>query len=196
MSLPSIVLASSSPRRQEILGSSGLLFSTASAQGPETDDPSLGLAGLVLTNAAAKAREIAESYPQSIVIGADTLVWLNDQPLGKPADLKEARQMLERLSDCWHEVATGVHLHQLEPPRQLGFHEVTRVRFHSLDEPTITAYLKRVDVLDKAGAYALQEHGEMLVKSVEGSRQNVIGLPLERTLAALRCFDERLISQS
>ena len=137
MSLPSIVLASSSPRRQEILGSSGLLFSTASAQGPETDDPSLGLAGLVLTNAAAKAREIAESYPQSIVIGADTLVWLNDQPLGKPADLKEARQMLERLSDCWHEVATGVHLHQLEPPRQLGFHEVTRVRFHSLDEHSL-----------------------------------------------------------
>ncbi|MGA0094257.1 MAG: Maf family protein, partial [Chthoniobacterales bacterium] len=85
----------------------------------------------------------------------------------------------------------GVSLVRLEPRLQIEFHETTRVRFRNLDEQLIGAYLSKVDVLDKAGAYALQEHGEMIVESVEGSRSNVVGLPVERTLAALRRFAEQ-----
>jgi septum formation protein len=77
---------------------------------------------------------------------------------------------------------------RLEPRQHIEFHETTRVRFRPLEDDQIDAYLSRVDVLDKAGAYALQEHGEMIIESVEGSRSNVVGLPLERTLAALRRF--------
>jgi septum formation protein len=93
--------------------------------------------------------------------------------------------MLNLLSGRVHEVATGVHLVRLDPLVQVEFVEVTRVRFRQLDLETIKDYLARVDVLDKAGAYALQEHGDLLVESIEGSRSNVVGLPIERTLAAL-----------
>jgi len=139
-----------------------------------------------MANARAKAREVAPRHPHSVVLGADTLVWLRGIPLGKPAGLDEARKMLRLLSGRVHEVATGVHLLRVEPRQQAEFHEVTRVRFRKLDEGAIDQYLASVDVLDKAGAYALQEHGDLLIETVEGSRSNVIGLPVERTMAALQ----------
>lgn len=188
MSDPGIVLASSSPRRSELLRSAGLNFRTATADAVEIHDPALGLSGLVMANARTKALCVAPAHPASVVIGADTLVWLDGHALGKPGDLDQARRMLTRLAGRVHEVATGVHLVRLEPRLQIEFHETTRVRFREFDAGVIEAYLERVHVLDKAGAYALQEHGEMLVESVEGSRSNVVGLPLERTLAALRHF--------
>ena len=151
----------------------------------ESDDDTLGLTTLVATNARAKALEVAARYPDAVVLGADTLVWLGDRALGKPADHNEARRMLRELSGQTHEVATGVHLVRMEPRQQVEFHEITRVRFRPLGEDVIEEYLATVDVLDKAGAYALQENGEMLVESVEGSRSNVVGLPLERTVATL-----------
>ncbi len=163
-------------------------FRTAPADTAEIHDPALGLAGLVTANARTKALSVASAHPAAVVIGADTLVWLDGHALGKPGDLNEARSMLARLAGRVHEVATGVHLVRLAPRRQIEFHETTRVRFRPFGEEVIAAYLDRVQVLDKAGAYALQEHGEMLVESVEGSRSNVVGLPLERTLAALRRF--------
>ncbi|MEX1045764.1 MAG: Maf family protein [Chthoniobacterales bacterium] len=192
MSGPTVVLASGSPRRRDLLREAGLNFTVSPASAPEIHDPVLGLAGLVMANARAKALEAAAQHPRSIVIGADTLVWLDGQPLGKPAGAEDAAEMLGRLSGRVHEVATGVHLLRLEPRVQVEFHEITRVRFRRLGADHIRAYLTRVDVLDKAGAYALQEHGEMLVESLEGSRSNVVGLPVERTLAALRRFDEPL----
>jgi septum formation protein len=160
----------------------------ASSDVEESADASMGLSALVLNNARAKATDIAAQFPQSIVLGADTLVWLDGTALGKPADIEEARQMLARLSGRVHEVCTGVHLVRLNPHLQVEFHETTRVRFRSLDDAAIGAYLDKVDVLDKAGAYALQEHGDLIIESVEGSRSNVVGLPVERTLAALRRF--------
>jgi septum formation protein len=151
----------------------------------ESDDDTLGLTTLVANNARAKALEVAARYPDAVVLGADTLVWLGDRALGKPADHNEARRMLRELSGQTHEVATAVHLVRMQPRQQVEFHEVTRVRFRPLGEEVIEEYLATVDVLDKAGAYALQENGEMLVESVEGSRSNVVGLPLERTMATL-----------
>lgn len=185
MSRPPLVLASASPRRRELLLAAGLTCTVEPAQVDELDDAALGLTALVLANARAKALSVAGARPGDVVLGADTLVWLDGRPLGKPADTDAARRMLGALSGRVHEVATGVHLVRLEPRVQVEFHEVTRVRFRELDAGTINEYLRRVDVLDKAGAYALQEHGEMLVESVEGSRSNVVGLPVERVTAAL-----------
>jgi septum formation protein len=179
-------LASASPRRRELLEDAGVAPLVEAACGPELEDASLGLAALVTANARCKAREVAARHPRSVVLGADTLVWLDGIPLGKPSDLDEARRMLRLLSGRVHEVATGVHLLRMEPRQQAEFHEVTRVRFRALEESVIDRYLASVDVLDKAGAYALQEHGDLLVETVEGSRSNVIGLPVERTMAALQ----------
>jgi septum formation protein len=171
-----------------LLRSAGLEFSIEACETAEIHDPALGLAGLVTANARTKALSVAARHPDAVVIGADTLVWLDGHALGKPADPDQARRMLGRLAGRVHEVATGVHLVRLEPHRQIEFHEVTRVRFRELDGTAIDDYLTRVHVLDKAGAYALQDHGELIVESVEGSRSNVVGLPLGRTLAALRRF--------
>ncbi len=189
MNRPPLVLASASPRRRELLRSAGLDFLVVTAEAVELHDPSLGLAALVLTNARAKAVAVMEAHPRSVVLAADTLVWLDGQPLGKPPDLAAARVMLRSLSGRAHEVATGVCLGRREPATQVEFHEVSVVRFRVLDDALIESYLDRVEVLDKAGAYAVQEHGEMLIEQVEGSRSNVIGLPLTRTLAALRTMN-------
>ncbi len=188
MSGSRIVLASTSPRRGELLRAAGLVFQSAAAGIAEIHDASLGLAGLVTANARSKALAVADAHPAAVVIGADTLVWLDGRPLGKPSGTDEAREMLAKLSGRVHEVATGVHLVRLEPRLQVEFHETTRVRFRRLGSEDIARYLSHVDVLDKAGAYALQEQGELIVESLEGSRSNVVGLPLERTLAALQRF--------
>ena len=190
--IPPLVLASRSPRRRELLAAAGVTdLKVVSSDAEEIADTSLGLGPLVLWNARAKAAEIAQHHPQSVVLGADTLVWLDGAALGKPESPEAAREMLARLSGRVHEVCTGVHLIRLEPHLQIEFHETTHVRFRPLASETIEAYLAKVDVLDKAGAYALQEHGEMLVESVEGSRSNVVGLPVRRTLTALRRFAEQ-----
>ncbi len=165
-----------------------MTFEVVAAPAEEIHDASLGMSALVVGNARAKALAVAASFPHSTVLGADTLVWLDGLPLGKPRDPAEARQMLRALSGRTHQVATGVHLVRLEPLLRMEFCEVSRVRFRSLDEALITDYLARVNTLDKAGAYALQEHGELIVESVEGSRSNVVGLPVSRTLSALRRF--------
>ena len=187
--IPALVLASRSPRRRELLVAAGVKDVTiVPSSAEESADASAGLAALVLANARTKAADVATSYPESVVLGADTLVWLEGEALGKPDNIDAARQILSRLSGRVHEVCTGVSLLRLDPHLQIEFHETTRVRFRALDDALIEDYLSKVDVLDKAGAYALQEHGEMIVESVEGCRSNVVGLPVERTLAALRRF--------
>ncbi len=160
-------------------------FVPEAALAAEIHDPALGMAGLVISNARTKALEVATRYPGAVVMGADTLVWLDGHALGKPSSPDDARRMLRALAGRVHEVVTGVHLVRLDPRQQVEFHEVTRVRFRALDDRMIEDYLSMVDVMDKAGAYALQERGEMIVEAVEGSRSNVVGLPVERVVAAL-----------
>ncbi len=183
---PPVVLASASPRRIELLREAGVDFTVVPADVEESQEAERGLAALVTDNARAKAMAVAARHTDAIVIGADTLVWLDGVPLGKPADHDEARQMLMKLSGRVHEVATGVHLVRNSTRTQVEFHEITHVRFRSLRKEDMTKYLQSVSVLDKAGAYALQECGEILIEAVEGSSSNVIGLPVERTIGALR----------
>jgi len=135
--------------------------------------------------ALAKAEGVAARRPECLVLGADTVVVLDGTVFGKPADLADAGRMLRQLSGRWHEVLTGVALVRLEPPWRRAWVCTTRVRFRALSEDAIHEYCRRVNVLDKAGAYGIQEHGEMLVADLEGLYSNVVGLPLEQVLAAL-----------
>ncbi len=119
-----------------------------------------------------------------MVIGADTLVWIDGEPLGKPRDMAEARAMLGKLGGREHTVCTGVCA--VFPGGRIDrFHELTRVRFLPLDEALITAYFEKTNPLDKAGAYGIQDSGEMIVESIDGAFDNVMGLPVAKVLKSL-----------
>jgi septum formation protein len=182
-----LLLASTSPRRQTLLREAGLAFEIAAPPDDEhTHASGLAPRDLVLANARRKAAAIARLHPDRVILSADTEVVLDDRVLGNPADLDDARRMLLQLAGRDHHVITGVVLHFPGPPHEDAWIDSTTVRFHDLDAARVDAYLARVPVLDKAGAYALQEHGELLVASVTGSRTNVVGLPVESVLARLK----------
>jgi septum formation protein len=189
MALPPLILASQSPRRIELLRPLVPEFDVIASHAEESEDGSLGPRRLCKLNAQRKALHVAERHPNHLVLGADTLVFLDDQPLAKPADLDEARRMLGRLSGRIHQVITGVCLVHQAARRLQVFAEVTRVRFRTLSPETIEDYLARVHVLDKAGAYAAQDHGHLILESVEGSFTNVVGLPQEALRRALEQWE-------
>ena len=131
-------------------------------------------------NAYRKARAVAKKHPDALVLGADTLVYLGEQLMGKPADMEDAFRMLKQLQGRTHEVVTGICLIHLRGHRQKIFAESTSVRFRPLSTKQIRDYMRRTEPLDKAGAYAIQEHGDRIVEEIRGSYSNVVGLPLER----------------
>jgi septum formation protein len=187
---PPVILASQSPRRRQLLGEILGEFNVVESYASELEDPTIAPRRLCELNAERKAWLVAERYPDHLVLGADTLVFLDGHPLGKPADLEDARRMLARLSARVHEVVTGVALVHRSGARARIFSESTRVKFRELSDETIGEYLSRVPVLDKAGAYAVQEHGHLIVETVEGSFSNVVGLPVEAVRAALARWRE------
>lgn len=130
-------------------------------------------------NAVLKASVVSHTRRRSLVIGADTVISLGGKTLGKPASLRAAASMLRALSGRTHEVLTAVCLSRTPWPDETLWIERTRVTFRRLSEKRISDYLKRVHVLDKAGAYAIQEHGDELVAAIRGSFTNVVGLPME-----------------
>jgi septum formation protein len=132
--------------------------------------------------ARAKAIHAAERFAARLTLGADTVVLHNGIPLGKPSSLDDARRMLGTLSATTHEVLTGVCLRRHEPPFDDTWVSVTEVTFRKLTGELIEDYLQRVHVLDKAGAYAIQEHGDMLIAGISGLRSNVVGLPVEEVV--------------
>src|SRR5882724_4079185 len=165
--MPSLVLASSSPRRAALLSESGFEFDVAPPRVAEKFDAALTLRELTLWNAIRKGMSMAQTRPDAVVLAADTLVALKDEIIGKPADLDQA---------------TG---------RLVVFHEVSRVRFHRLNRAMIKKYFAKVDPLDKAGAYAAQGSGAEIIANIEGSFTNVVGLPMEKTIHALAKFGIR-----
>jgi septum formation protein len=183
---PSLILASASRRRADLLQQSGLSFQSIPSEATEASSEHLTGTELCQLNAYRKARAVAKKHPDAVVLGADTLVFLENHRFGKPANLREARQMLSQLQGQTHQVVTGVCLLWLRQHRQKLFFESSEVTFHPLSPEQIERYLKAVNPLDKAGAYAIQERGELIVERVTGSFSNVVGLPLERVNAELK----------
>jgi len=176
-----LILASASPRRRELLAQLGLPFDVVVAGVTEHEDPTTDPRTMVSHNAALKADWVAARHPDAWVLGADTTVFLDGHALNKPRDLADARAMLRRLSGRTHAVHTGLALRrQCSGYRDEGG-ETSEVTFHPLTEAVITEYLARVHTLDKAGGYAIQEHGDLLVAGQSGSLSNIIGLPLDAT---------------
>jgi len=179
-----LILASGSPRRRELLESAGLSFEVIPSPAEEIHDNSLGMSGLCEENARLKARAVACDFPEALVIGADTLVFVDGEALGKPTDMESARAMLRRLSGRKHQVCTGVCI--AGPGDRLKtFHGLTDVIFRKLDDAEIESYLEKTTPLDKAGAYGIQDQGEMIVESIEGDFDNVMGLPVRIVMEAL-----------
>ena len=180
MNLPPLILASASPRRAELLRQLNLEFTVLTGNATEVTHEFLSPMEVCQLNAHRKARVVAKKIPDALVLGADTLVFVEGEILGKPRDMAEAEKMLLRLQGRTHHVVTGVSLIYLRTHRERLFAVSTGVRFQSLDIAQIREYLGKINPLDKAGAYAVQEDGDTVVAEVSGSYSNVVGLPLER----------------
>lgn len=185
-----VILASASPRRVDLLRQIVTDFEVVPSDAPEVHDEQLTAWEMAQVNAYRKARAVAKKFPDALVLGADTLVYLDREAklFGKPADLVEAERMLGQLAGQIHAVITGVCLLHLRSHRQRVFAEWTDVRFHPLTPKQIKDYLALINPLDKAGAYGIQDHGERIVAEISGSYSNVVGLPVERLRAELRAW--------
>lgn len=192
MNLPPLILASASPRRSELLRQAGVEFRVITSDAPEVHHGELTAREIAQVNAYRKARAVAKKYPDALVMGADTLVYLETLLMGKPGSLEHAYQMLEELQGRTHEVVTAVCLLNLRNHRQRIFTEVTNVTFRPLDAVKIRRYLTKVNPLDKAGAYAIQEEGDLIVEKIAGSYTNVVGLPMERLQSELHAWVSRV----
>jgi len=186
-----LLLASASPRRAALLSEAGFEFEPVAPHATEKFDIDLTLRELTTWNAIRKGVPIARAYPDKVVLAADTLVALQDEIIGKPADLSEAAQILRRLSGRTHEVCSAVFIYRFAAGQPATFHEFSRVRFHRLSSATIENYLAKVNPLDKAGAYAAQGYGTEIIAKIDGSYTNVVGLPIEKTATALAKFGIR-----
>ena len=181
---PKLVLASESPRRQELIQLLGLraeIHPSGIAEDVTEADPSL----LVQKLAFQKAEDVAKQYPKDyLVIGADTVVFFEDRILGKPKSEEDAYRMLSALSGRAHQVYTGVSLHF--QGKKMGFYEKTEVQFARLTEREIWDYIESKEPMDKAGAYGIQGRFAPFVKGIAGDYYNVMGLPLARLYQALK----------
>jgi septum formation protein len=191
VSLPSLILASASPRRSELLRELGVTFTVHASHAPELDPDHLSPAETARINACRKARAVAKQFPDALVLGADTVVSLGAEQFAKPADLADAERMLCRLQGRTHLVVTGVCLLQLRPRREALFAVATAVTFRRLQARQIRRYLRRIRPLDKAGGYAIQEEGDQVVRGIRGSYSNVVGLPVERLREVLQGWPGR-----
>ncbi len=159
----------------------------------EVFDDNLSPLELCQLNAHRKARAIAKKHPDALVMGADTLVFLDHKVFGKPRDAAEAKEMLLQLQGRTHQVVTGVSLMHLRTFQERLFAASTDVVFRPLTAEQVDEYLAKINPLDKAGAYAIQEHGELIVSEISGSFSNVVGLPVENVQAELAAWEEPVL---
>ncbi len=174
-----IILASASPRRRQLLQQANIDFEVI----PSNTDEVSGLPPqqLVATNACLKAENIAKKYKNRIVLGSDTIVALGDKIFGKPNNVQEASQMLMTLQGKKHSVYTSVCIAKFDGSKiyKMCNTQKSDVKFKNLTSDDIQQYLKCVNVLDKAGAYAVQECGDMIIEKIDGDFDNVMGLPIQ-----------------
>jgi septum formation protein len=176
-----LILASGSPRRVALLGELGVLFQTVISDAPETVDPRLGAAAQAVALAERKAWAVASQLQTGIVLGADTIVVLDGETLGKPVDEADATLMLRRLSGQEHHVVTGIAVVDAGTGSLRSSSVASIVCFRTLSEEEIDRYVATSEPLGKAGAYAIQGLGSGLVSTLEGCFTNVVGLPLCET---------------
>jgi septum formation protein len=173
-----LILASKSPRRSELLEQAGLTFSVIPSDFDESTVAVSTPESYVISLAESKALDISQKHPAAWIIGADTIVLIDRKILGKPASINEARDMLQRLSDRTHQVLTGYCICCKKKNRIFSETVKTDVRFKRLNDAEIKWYIQTGEPFDKAGAYAIQGMGTFLVKSINGSYTNVVGLPV------------------
>jgi nucleoside triphosphate pyrophosphatase len=188
---PRFVLASASPRRRQLLADAGYDFDVVVPAVKELHSDKLTLREATCYNALRKGLAIARTHPGRIVLAADTLVALDGQLIGKPADRAAAARFLRLLSGRMHLVVSSVFIVHLHRGKSLAFSVLSRVVFKKLGARMIKEYVATIDPLDKAGGYAAQGLGRTIIARIIGSRSNVIGLPLEQTAVALEQFDIR-----
>lgn len=183
-----LILGSSSPRRKEILANIGYPFTAVTADVTESEDASLGLEGLSLHNAQLKAEAVYQALgsKENLVIGSDTVVWLDGVAYGKPRDEEEAYRFLSELSGKTHQVGTGVALVSSEGTEL--FCEIAEVTFKTLSKEEVISYVADIPVMDKAGSYAIQDGGDRIIQQYEGEFETIMGLPLGRLQQALQRY--------
>ena len=176
-----LVLASASPRRTELLSQLGVAFTVCRSMFHEPVYRSgQSPAAYVRRNALGKAGRVAGRFSNALVVGADTIVVCNRRVLGKPRSYRQARTYLRVLSGTTHEVYTGVALVDTDEESAAADYAKTLVRFRDLTDDEIEAYLARIEPLDKAGAYAIQGQGSLIVASIRGCYYNVVGFPVAK----------------
>jgi septum formation protein len=193
-SSPKLVLASASPRRQELIAILGLPVQIIPSRVQEdTSDhwsPSQIVEGLSKRKADAVKDKLSESTDfSSIVVGSDTIVVLNGKVMGKPRDASEAEQMLQELAGEVHEVYTGITCIRISDAKTVTSHRVTKVRMRNLSSTQISRYVSTGESMDMAGAYGIQGIGSLLIESIDGCYFNVVGLPLSLLAVILEQFD-------
>ena len=188
-----IILASSSPRRKELLNKLRLTYKVLKADINEEylaeEDPRKYVQRMSI----GKAKAGAEALKEGLIIGADTIVTIDNKILGKPKDIADAKDMLRLLSGREHVVITSITLHEVLQNRKLTAFEETKVVFQKLSLSVIDNYLKTKEYSDKAGAYGIQGLGSLLVKEIHGTYDNVVGLPLGLLYEMLKEFDIEII---
>lgn len=184
--LPKIILASGSPRRSEILTSVGWNFEKSVADIDESELDGETPENYVQRLAKSKAEKVAENFPDRFVLGADTTVVINDQIIGKPVDLDDARRMIEMLSGNWHEVLTGVAF--VRNGASIVGLQSTKVKFDEMSAEEIKFLVEKGEPLDKAGAYAVQAQAALFIEKIEGDYWNVVGLPVNLVYNLFRKF--------
>lgn len=189
-----IILASSSPRRAEMLSAIGLDFELAPSDIGERPHPGEAPADYIIRLARAKVIAVGRDRTSGLVVGADTIVVLDSKILGKPSDEAEARQMLRLLSGRWHAVMTGLSLYDAATKREAADYNKTLVRVAPLSEKEIDWYVRTGEPMDKAGAYAIQGRAALFIEEIAGNYHNVVGFPLPLFYRLARQLGYSLIS--
>ena len=185
-----LILASSSPRRKEILKKLKFDFDVLSSSVDERYKLNLSPKEIVKELSERKAKAISKKLPNSFVIGADTIVVIKNKILSKPNDKKDAFEMLNLLSNNYHYVLTGVCLITKKNNVIFNFVQITKVYFYKLEEELINRYIKTKSPYDKAGSYGIQDFSACFVKKIDGCFYNVVGFPISKFINTLKTFPE------
>jgi septum formation protein len=182
--MTSLILASQSPRRRQLLEQVGLTFTVKPSSTEEIFDENMNPEDLVQKLAREKAADVFQQFPEAVVLGSDTVVAADGKVLGKPKDDADAKNMLRMLSGRTHQVHTGAVI--LSKGRETSFAETVNVTFYPLTETEIDTYIQSKEPADKAGSYGIQGLGAVFVKRIEGDYFSIVGLPVAGVVRALK----------